>query len=241
MTEPTATPSATADSDAHTGDAGSAWARPMLERQLQMLGELAEMGLNVARAIERQAVQAGAETGVQDIALAYARASRAVRMTIALQAKLIGALQALEQRAPFEARWAEILGEAARNDHPRRARIERIARRIIKAEHPDQDQVERLADEAAERLDDQDLYGDVLSRPISEVVALICRDLGLSPDWPRLAQEAWALEEIAGGVPGWPLAEWAGKTAENRRPPAATAPFWFKPPVTSPEPRGPAP
>ena len=41
---------------------------------------------------------------------------------------------------------------------------------------------------------------------MSEIVARICKDLGLEPDWNKLAEELWAKAEIATGDPGWPLA-----------------------------------
>jgi hypothetical protein len=81
----------------------------------------------------------------------------------------------------------------------------RIVERVATSQHEDTDKVERLVQEAAERLDQDDIY-KMLDRPVSEVVALICKDLGLDPDWPRLAQEAWAREEMASGAAGWPLA-----------------------------------
>ena len=60
--------------------------------------------------------------------------------------------------------------------------------------------------EAGDRLDDIDLYGDLLDRPISEILARICADIGLPLDWSRLALEAWARTEIQGGQAGAPLA-----------------------------------
>jgi len=54
-------------------------------------------------------------------------------------------------------------------------------------------------------------YADFDERPISAVVAQICADLGLTPDWRLWAKEDWALDEaeavpdspFAGLVPGW--------------------------------------
>ena len=40
---------------------------------------------------------------------------------------------------------------------------------------------------------------------LGETIALICRELGLSPDWQALAQEAWARQEIDSGAVGAPL------------------------------------
>jgi hypothetical protein len=203
-----------------------AMARALIERQLWMLGRLAEVGLNVALAIERQ-VMAAADDGPEDptpetvgpqtvrpapvqvvqgdLALAYGRVSRAVRLTLALQAQVIKDLQALDERDDRHragARAARQQQEAAR-----KARVERIVERVIHAELADaeQDVVDRLAEQAYERLDDDDIYGELMARPVSETIVRICRDLGLSPDWSRLAEEAWAQAEIDAGVAASPL------------------------------------
>jgi hypothetical protein len=85
-------------------------------------------------------------------------------------------------------------------------RIERIVVRVARGEHDDEDAVERLTRETNERLEDEDLLGDILQRPIGEVVALICKDLGLTPDWDLMATEAWAIEERLQGDPASPFA-----------------------------------
>ena len=184
------------------------WARPLLERQLWILGRLAEDGLQISRAIARQATGAGADDGLPaqdlakgDVPLAYARVARAVRMTLLLQSKLIRELQFREASLARDAARAE-----ADQSEDRKARVERIVGRIALAEHDDVETVEQLVEEAAERLDQDDIYGDVLSKPVSEIVARVCQDLGLDPDWPRLAEEAWAREEIQSGAAGSPLA-----------------------------------
>jgi hypothetical protein len=74
--------------------------------------------------------------------------------------------------------------------------------------------------EVCERLDDDDIYGDVIARPVGELVALICRDLGLEPDWARLAEEAWAREEIERGDARSPFANLHREAVAN--PPART-------------------
>jgi hypothetical protein len=62
-----------------------------------------------------------------------------------------------------------------------------------------------IAREAAERLDNDDIYGLVASRPVGELVAMLCRDLGLEPDWDALAAEAWAQAEIDSAPEGSPF------------------------------------
>ena len=167
---------------------GTASARPLAERQVEALGELVGIGLKIARAIERQVDAAG--DGPQAIAelaaasVAFARVARAVRQTMMLQSKL------QEGRSAAASRAGDL-----------RARVGRIVRRAIEDEHGETEQAERLAAEAAERLE-QERYGDVLTRPVSEIVAGICRDLGLDPDWRGLSSEIAAAEAVVQGAAG---------------------------------------
>jgi hypothetical protein len=175
--------SKTASTDA--GTAGG-WARPMLDRQLQVLGDLAEIGLELARAVEAGAK--GPDADLDKAVLAYSRVARAVRQTIMLQSRLIEVVQADTARAEaIAARRASV-----------KARMRTLLRRAIDAEHEAPDRAERLTAEAAERLE-ADLYGDVLTRPVGEIIADICRDLGLDPDWPALQGEIADIEAVVAG------------------------------------------
>jgi hypothetical protein len=223
--------------------AGAA-ARGLIERQLWVLGRLAEAGLNVALAIERQAMAAADAEDPEaapagrvvegDIALAYSRAARAVRLTVALQAKLVKDLQALDEGLARKRRGDQVNASRAleASQAARKARVERIVERVIQAETFDEGEVDRLTEAAYERLDHDEIYGDLLARPVSEILALICRDLGLSPDWSRLAEEAWAQEEIESGVAGspWTTLKWVDPPA----PPAAVEPAPTEPQAASP-------
>jgi hypothetical protein len=177
--------------------------RPVMERQLAVLGRLAEAGLNLAIEIEQQAAADGpAKLPAGEAALAYARVSRAVRLTLALQAKAVADLRALDEvLSRYRAGDRQTAGvvEAAR-----KARVQRIIERVIGEEVADDDKADRLAEEAYERLEHDDIYGDLGRFTPAELVERICRDLGLSPDWSRWAAEAWAQEE--GGVGGSPPA-----------------------------------
>jgi hypothetical protein len=190
-------------------------------RRLEMLGELAELGLEVARAVERQATDPSApQSG--DVALAYARVSRAVRLTLMLQARLIDDMKA-PKTAPKTvpgptADEAEVTAEPHRLGpaDQRKARIERIVERLAESEHPDDDDhVADLVTEAGERLDDEDLFGDLLDIPISEAVARLCKDLGLEPDWSELAQELWAVKEVESGHVGRPLSAYLARARQR--------------------------
>jgi hypothetical protein len=99
--------------------------------------------------------------------------------------------------------------ELPRLRQERKLSVQRIVERVAGAEHDDRDVVEHMAREAGERLEQDDVYG-LMSRPFSEVVALICEDLDLNPDWPELAKEAWAKAEVESGRAAPPLMAAAG-------------------------------
>ena len=209
------------------------WARPLYARQIAVLGELAEAGLEVALAIRDQVKTAAA--GGEDAtstAMAYARAARAVRLTLLLQSNLIKQLQDWDRHTAYLASQAVAEADERREDllDEHKARTVRIVERVARRACDDAEHVERLVGEAAERLDQDDLYGEVLTRPVSELVAAICQDLGLDPDWPRLAREAWAREEISSGAAGSPLMALAARELDPPPPSRATASPLGRPP-----------
>jgi hypothetical protein len=186
-------------------DAGDGWARERLERQLRLLDRMAEAGVEMAVDVAEESRRPEVDRG--DAARTYARVSRAVRQAILLQTRLMNDFH--ERRAADRKAFAEAAVEAdkvrqARSDR-RKCRISWILDRVANAGRDEGEELDRLLHEANERLDDDGLIGDVLSRPVSETVALICEALGVAPDWPRLVEEAWAQEELAGGEVGWPF------------------------------------
>ena len=203
MTDAAATSAPEPQADAW--EAAQAQARVVVERQLQVLGRLAEIGLAIATALEQQVTAEGAKG---ETALAYARVSRAVRLTVALQSSVLQDLQALDRAAgsrQYEQRCK------AEHDQQRRARahrerVERVLDRVIEGEAASEGEGERLAGAAYERLEHDDIYGDLATRSVSEIIDLVCRDLGLAPDWVSLAQEAWAKDEIESRTAAAPLA-----------------------------------
>jgi hypothetical protein len=82
--------------------------------------------------------------------------------------------------------------------------------------------LDRAEREAAERFESESEHDftRLMRRPLSEVVAVICRDIGLRPDWSVLAREAWSLREMESGTVGAPLAPFA---PPPDRPPASPA------------------
>jgi hypothetical protein len=201
-----------AEPQADAWEAAQAQARVVVERQLQVLGRLAEIGLAIATALEQQVTAKGAAAPAGEAALAYARVSRAVRLTVALQSSVLQDLQALDRAAG--SRLYE-QGCKAERDQQRRARAhrDRVARvldRVIEGEAASEAEGERLAAAAYERLEHDDIYGDLATRSVSEIIDLVCRDLGLAPDWVSLAEEAWAKQEIETRTAAAPLAALGG-------------------------------
>ncbi|HEX4739700.1 MAG TPA: hypothetical protein VH353_00025 [Caulobacteraceae bacterium] len=132
-----------------------------------------------------------------DPANAFARLSRAIRLTVALEARTDEALRALRAGVAAE-------GEASRDQARRRATAEALTRNKAR-----RDTVERLVIEAAEReieddealcgvfqalderLDDDAVYFHLDRLPLRETVERLCADLELTPDWSRWEGEGW--------------------------------------------------
>jgi hypothetical protein len=192
-------------------EASMPWARAMRQGHIDVLGELIDMGMTLSRAIIRQATEADAAPVFQgNLDLAFSRVTLAVRRTVALRERLMTDLEAWEAtaaRGALQAEWdQDCLDEAA--ETVSRERVKRIVKRAIETDRQGDWDTKRLCEDAEERLEDSDIYGDMADRPFSEIVAQICQDLGVTPDWSRMAQEAWAREEMEHGPIGAPLARW---------------------------------
>lgn len=199
-------------SEAPATDAPSraeALAHGLVETRLALLGRLAEAGVEIAEQLQKQAKgETEAAVAQGDIGLCYARVARAVRLSLALQSRLVEDLKALEDDASRRAVEVEAQRDERRAglEDARRARVQTVIARVIEAEHSDSDTVEALLEDSAERLDDGDRFDALLTRPFSEIIDLICRDIGVTPDWSRLSQEGWAQAELDSDAPGAPLA-----------------------------------
>lgn len=176
-----------------TNDQDVAWARPLYRRQIDFLGELADKGMEIARDIADRSRAAQDLKTAQACATAYARIARAVRMTLLLQSRFIKELEAFGRQG----------------GHPplvgREAEITRISDHAAAAETESEER-ETLGGEAGDRLDHDDIYRQVQTRPVSELIAMICKDLGLPPDWRGLAGGAPARQQAKDAASGPPFA-----------------------------------
>jgi hypothetical protein len=96
--------------------------------------------------------------------------------------------------------------------------------------------------ELRECLKDLDDLADLGQRSIGEIIALICRDLGLTPDRQRWVDASWAKQEMGERPPGAPYAVWpptrpslARKAAPTRKPTRAHVPAPAPAPKLMPE------
>jgi hypothetical protein len=139
----------------------------------QILHALIDMGADLARAIHRQATPEPtaapepAPAPPPDPTLAFDRIARAIRRTIALARKVS------EPTPP---------GPAEPSAERRLAARKRIIREVEdtiqrRANGPEAD---ALHAELGERLDAPDLDDDIDTLPVADIIAAICRDLGIA-------------------------------------------------------------
>jgi hypothetical protein len=127
------------------------------------LAEAIEADRAFAAAAEaRQTVAARADI----VARAFARISRSIRLTIA-------------QAERLDRGWAR----PTRSDDRRAMARRQVARGVAEmiAREAEGERAERLTESLSERLDSPDWEDGFEDRPAEEVIAIICRDLGLDP------------------------------------------------------------
>ena len=204
---------------------------PSAERaqwQLAMLKEAAEICMEAARSVGRQAAAqaaldeaaladfqarraAGDETAVPvlrpptvDAGLTLERLARAVRRTLALynlidDGRLSAVLKAEIARAAKAAQRRQSLDD-------RKVYVRHAVETLVEAQVPRREAAEQLLgdlDLGLEAFADADLE----LRSVGEMVARLCQDLGVTFDPVLLGDEEWAVEEIVERPKGSPFAD----------------------------------
>jgi hypothetical protein len=174
------------------------------EGRLRLLRELAEIGMKLARGLEPAPVAADGETGRSnglDPADAFARLSRAIRLTLTLEAKTDEELRDLKagvvRKRKKEAKRASKRHEAAaaKEAEERAEKVRELVAEAAEAEIPDAYEFAGRYLALRERLDEDSAYKDLSERPLREIVERLCKDLMISPDWSRWDGEGWIKEE----------------------------------------------
>jgi hypothetical protein len=180
------------------------------ERRLRMLEEMSEIGMELLRALRPSAAanEAAADETAnppkgRDPNDAFARLTRAIRLTLALEAKTdtqlwdlkAGIVRMREEERTQSAKQAVIDREA------RKERISDLVTRVAEAEIADGGDLNEFEKALFERLYEDEAYYDCTERPLRETVERLCKDLDLHPDWSRWGDEGW----IVDGPPARPL------------------------------------
>jgi hypothetical protein len=195
------------------------------ERRLRVLEEIAEIGMRLMRKLD-DAAAAAPDAPRPDPAVAFAKLSRAVRLTLDLEiraeedlrAALAGEVGAHEKRRearerPGDKAEAGDADELARQ-HARGRVEEQVELAIDRESETEKEYFERSA-ALVERLQDDEAYEDVRDLPFREVVEQLCKDIGLTPDWSDWTENGWP-EPAARGPQARP--PWSPFHAPSPRP-----------------------
>lgn len=153
------------------------------DRDLEMLAQLAELDLALAKRVQARAMATEDPDQLSDLSRAYQRVARSLRQTLVLKDKL--ARNQVSDRLRAEIRR----GPAFRTAAPAERRLEDLATavgRVIWAERDCETAEEELEeDRLFHRLDDRlealARREGLGQRPLDEDVAELCAELGLNP------------------------------------------------------------
>ena len=169
-----------------------AWAR----LQFAQLQRLSAIGIEIAEALSDQVdLASGDPETLSQLAITHARVARAVRQTLALEARLRRDLKAglvarrVERKAEAEVARAEAVAA-------RKAGLRRFGRQAISDHEPIYEQgglIARLDERLEDLSDDEDL---LLERPFSTLLIEICEALGVVADFTLWRHEPWAMAEV---------------------------------------------
>jgi hypothetical protein len=152
------------------------------ERCLLRLERLADKGLALAEAVK--------EDGSKESADAFAKHSRAVRLTITLIMKIEDGPRGAKAEDQGAAD-AEAPDPYAPLKTGKKAKVRGILRDVIDRETPDPSENDDLVDALDERLLCDEAYRDIEDLPLRDIVERLCADLQLKPDWSRWTGEGW--------------------------------------------------
>ena len=207
------------------------------ERQCRMLVELAQIGVRLALTLERQAAAAAdaAEAGGApvaapfggDLGLVFDRLTRAVRLTLMLETRIAeGEVGRQAQVAEARAKAAQAAQRAA-IDAWEEAQVEAVVavvEKTLDADGQDDETIVARLRETREYLESGDEDYDILEHPLSRVIAVICEEFGVKPDWSLWTDTDWAIEEAQDRPRGSPYARRSLDRGDDDPAPAGKSP-----------------
>jgi hypothetical protein len=201
-------------------------------RDIAMLRELADITMDLSRALGRLALDKAAEGDAKaagDLGAVVTRVGRALRQTIAYRRKIEDQVREGEDKRATEqagrnAPQAERAGSAKRNwSLARKNMILRAVERVIERQETEDDEDDGRGDDLYERLDEYERFTDFTDRPVSAFVATLCDAMELEFDWAQFAHDAWAKDEAETQPEGSPFAEWWNSVRGDAEPPAISS------------------
>jgi hypothetical protein len=232
-------------------DGLAAEADALAREHLALLRGLREMSMDLARAVHRQVLAQSEPAPADDAApaadvpappplrgdlgLIFSRLARTVRLTVVLEARLMkarledaaGAVAEAETPvatpAPEVAATANSFHDKMVSAYTRGAAVERAVSEALEAEDLDEESLEARMEIARGVIFNPSSVYPRLLRPISQTIADVCADLGITPDWDRWINRAWAIREVAEGEWG-SIYSGLGPPGEARRGAAGTGP-----------------
>ena len=157
------------------------------ERRREMLERLAEMGMALAAEINARFIEGPHRADPRpEPSRAFAAVSRAVRLTLILEAKVEKQILAWRKGDLFglELEPEPFLKPRIDSPQSRRERVREAVSAVIERESGDPDEAGRLRERAQRTLSDTDLTRDYrLKGDFRACVEAICSDLDLEPDW----------------------------------------------------------
>jgi hypothetical protein len=186
--------------------------------------------------------------GHRDAADAFHTVTRALRLTMALETATAERLSDLRNGVDKRRGKAEEAAVAGEPPEPAedadasmgvyRDTVRELVSEAIAAEITDDESLAReMRGQLRERLSERDLFGPLMYRPLREVVARICDDIGLAPDWSRWEGDGWSADYSPPRGPDWPL-PWKPRRARIRQ--ALAHAIASVPPAPHPPDPGPA-
>jgi hypothetical protein len=161
----------------------------MVERHRRMLMKMGEVGMDLIAAMQRRAKDDDHPETMDQLNLGFSRVTRAVRLTMAYEARLLEDAEARRERIAAEAakRQRHRAEEAqwrrtdARYDQVQHLAEAAIERKVEEGEIERSEAVSLYAD-LRERLEDEDFEYELENSSIEELLPRICRHLGIEPD-----------------------------------------------------------
>jgi len=179
------------------------------ERREEILGELAEWMHAAAREAQRRLLAAETTDEFVKLTASLAKLGRGVRQSILVHRKLeaerLAAAQRAEQAAAGAASGSEFVPR-----HIKRVRLRTAITRHVWNELEDDEEAELFRDDLNARLDELERQDDFLDRPLDQLIAQLCRDLGFEPPAaapappPGSGAAAEPMAERAGAARGAP-------------------------------------